>query len=89
MGKSFQKIMHCVGQHGIVRPRDIEAIGLPREYLVRLHRPGRGIYTLPDARVTERHSYAEVAKRVAYRRISRPKREVVRRFEFPRVARDL
>jgi len=46
MGKSSQKIMHYVGQHGM-------------------------------------------AKRVAYRRSSRPKLEVVRRFEFPRVARDL
>lgn len=70
MAKPYQKIMQYVGQHGIVRPRDIEAIGLPREYLVRLHRqgkldrPGRGIYTLTDAAVTERHSYAEVAKRV-------------------------
>ena len=70
MAKPLQKIMRYVGQHGIVRPRDIEAIGLPREYLIRLHRqgrlsrPGRGIYTLPDANVTERHSYAEVAKRV-------------------------
>jgi predicted transcriptional regulator of viral defense system len=70
MAKPFQKIMQYIGQHGIVRPRDIEAVGLPREYLVRLHRqgklnrPARGIYTLPDANVTERHSYAEVAKRV-------------------------
>jgi len=62
--------MQYIGHHGMVRPRDIEAIGLPREYLVRLHRQGkihrsgRGIYTLPDANVTERHSYAEVAKRV-------------------------
>ena len=70
MAKPFQKIMQYIGQHGMVRPRDIEAIGLPREYLVRLHRQGklnrhgRGIYTLPDANVTERHSYAEVAKRV-------------------------
>lgn len=70
MAKPFQKIMQYIGKHRIVRPRDIEAIGLPREYLVRLHRqgklnrPGRGIYTLPDASVTERHSYAEVAKRV-------------------------
>jgi predicted transcriptional regulator of viral defense system len=70
MAKPLQKIMRYVGQHGIVRPRDIEAIGLPREYLVRLHRQGRlsrprrGIYTLPDANVTERHSYAEVAKQV-------------------------
>ena len=64
-------IMGYVGKHGIVRPRDLEAIGLPREYLVRLHRQGklnrhgRGIYTLPNANVTEHHSYAEVAKRVA------------------------
>src|ERR1035438_7923729 len=70
MGKPLQKIMRYFGQHGIVRPRDIEAIGLPREYLVRLHRQGkinrsgRGIYTLPDANITERHSYAQVAKRV-------------------------
>ena len=70
MAEPVQKIMRYVGKHGIVRPRDIEAIGLPREYLVRLHRQGklirsgRGIYTLPDANVTERHSYAEVAKRI-------------------------
>jgi len=70
MAKPLQKIMQYIGKHGIVRPRDIEAIGLPREYLIRLyrqgrlHRSGRGIYTVPDANVTERHSYAEVAKRV-------------------------
>ena len=70
MAEPLQKIMRYVGKHGIVRPRDIEAISLPREYLVRLHRqgklnrPGRGIYTLPDANVTEHHSYAEVAKRI-------------------------
>jgi len=70
MPKHFQKIMHYVGQHGIVRPRDIEAIGLPREYLLRLHRQGkivrsgRGLYSLPDATITERHSYAEAARRV-------------------------
>jgi predicted transcriptional regulator of viral defense system len=70
MAKPLQKIMHYIREHGMVRPRDIEAIGLPREYLIRLHRQGklnrsgRGIYTTPDANVTERHSYAEVAKRV-------------------------
>jgi predicted transcriptional regulator of viral defense system len=62
--------MQYIGEHGIVRPRDIEAIGLPRQYLVRLqrqgklNRPTRGIYTLSDADVTEHHSYAEVTKRV-------------------------
>ena len=62
--------MQYVRRKGIVRPREIEALGIPREYLLRLHRQGklsrtgRGIYTLPDAAVTERHSKAEVAKRV-------------------------
>jgi len=37
----FQKIMQYIGEHGIVRSRDIEAIDLPREYLVRLHRQGK------------------------------------------------
>ena len=70
MAKPLKEIMRYIGDHGMVRPRDIEAIGLPREYLLRLHRQGkldrlgRGIYTLPDANVTERHSYAVVAKRV-------------------------
>jgi predicted transcriptional regulator of viral defense system len=68
--KQIEKAIQYVRKNGIVRPRDIEAIGVPREYLLRLHRQGRlnrtgrGIYTLPDAAVTERHSYAEVAKRV-------------------------
>jgi len=45
--------------HTHLRSRDIEAIGLLQEYLVRPHRqgklnrPGRGIYTLPEANVTE------------------------------------
>ena len=70
MATDPQKIVQYVGEHGMVRPRDIEAIGIPREYLIRLYRQGklnrlgRGIYTLPDANVTEHHSYAEVAKRV-------------------------
>ena len=62
--------MQYISEHGIVRSRDIEAIGFPRQYLVRLYRqgklnrPARGIYSLPDADVTEHHSYAEVTKRV-------------------------
>jgi predicted transcriptional regulator of viral defense system len=68
--KSVDRTIRYVRQHGIVRPRDIERIGIPREYLLRLHRQGklnrtgRGMYTLPDATITERHSYAEVAKQV-------------------------
>lgn len=63
-----QEAVQFVRQHGIVRPRDIEKIGIPREYLLRLHREGkldrmgRGMYSVPDAAITEKHSYAEVAK---------------------------
>ena len=66
----FERTMQYARQHGIVRPRDIEAIGIPREYLLRVYRKGklsrtgRETYTLPGAAVTERHSYAEEAKRV-------------------------
>jgi len=62
--------MRYVRRYGIVRPRDVEAAGIPREYLLRLYRQGklersgRGMYTLPNRLVTEHHSYAEVAKRV-------------------------
>ena len=68
--KPIERAMQYVRRKGIVRPRDLEALGIPREYLLRLYRQGklsrtgRGIYTLPDAAVTERHSYAEIAKRV-------------------------
>jgi predicted transcriptional regulator of viral defense system len=70
MTNNMMKTMRYVGKHGIVRPRDLEVLGIPREYLLRLYRrgklsrTGRGVYTLPDAAITERHSYAEVAKRV-------------------------
>lgn len=69
MAQHTQKTMQYVTKHGLVRPRDIEAIGIPREYLLRLYREGkleragRGMYSLPNASVTERHSYAEVSKR--------------------------
>ena len=68
--KPIERTMQYVRRKGIVRPREIEALGISREYLLRLHRQGklsrtgRGIYTLPDAAITERHSYAEVGKRV-------------------------
>jgi predicted transcriptional regulator of viral defense system len=68
--KPIERTMQYVRRKGMVRPREIEALGIPREYLLRLYRQGklcrtvRGLYTLPDTAITERHSYAEVAKRV-------------------------
>ena len=48
------KILELAKQMGIVRPRDVEAVGIPREYLRRLLLRGeltlveRGLYALPD-----------------------------------------
>lgn len=54
----------------MLRPRDLDALGIRREYLHRLHQRGvleriaRGLYALPGAEVTEHHSLAEVSKLV-------------------------
>ena len=65
-----QKILELAGRLGIIRPRDVEAEGIPREYLYRLcadgvlTRVGRGLYALPDTLKSEAITLAEVAKRV-------------------------
>lgn len=57
---------------GVLRARDLATHGIPRAYLTRLvedgllNRAGRGLYTLPDAELTEQHSFAEAAKRVPH-----------------------
>lgn len=65
-----KRILDLARQMGIVRPRDIEAKGIPREYLRRLYqsgdliRVGRGLYALPETLTSESRSLAEVIKRV-------------------------
>jgi predicted transcriptional regulator of viral defense system len=65
-----QRIVELAKELGVIRPRDVEAVGIPREYLLRLYRRreliriGRGLYTLPDQAMTEFASLVEVAKRV-------------------------
>jgi predicted transcriptional regulator of viral defense system len=67
-----QKILGLARRLGIIRPRDVEAEGIPREYLYRLcangalTRVGRGLYALPDTLRSEAITLAEVAKRVPY-----------------------
>jgi predicted transcriptional regulator of viral defense system len=64
------RVLSLARQSPIVRPRDVESIGVPREYLLRLHRAGqlervgRGLYRLPNSPITEHHSFAQVASRV-------------------------
>ena len=55
---------------GILRARDIKALGISTAYLSTLHRKGiverigRGLYSLPDAEFSGSHSLAEAAKQV-------------------------
>ncbi len=65
-----EQIIQLAKVHGVLRPRDLDPLGIPRVYLRRLQergqleRVGRGLYMLPDADITEHHTLAEVAKRV-------------------------
>jgi predicted transcriptional regulator of viral defense system len=65
-----QKILELAKRMGLIRPRDVEAEGIHREYLLRLYRNGdlarvgRGLYALPGTQTSESISLAEVAKRI-------------------------
>ncbi len=67
-----QRILEIVERVGVLRPRDLNAYGIPREHLRRLYargqlrRLGRGLYMLPDADLTEHHTLAEACKRVPH-----------------------
>ena len=66
------KILQLLGEAGVVRPRDLDAVGIRREYLYRLYagglleRVGRGLYILSGADLTENHSLTEASKRVPH-----------------------
>jgi len=57
-------------EEGIVRPRDLESVGISRSALRRLvergeaERIARGLYLITGADITEHHTLASVAKRV-------------------------
>jgi predicted transcriptional regulator of viral defense system len=66
------KVLNIVRKSGILRPRDLADYRIPRTYLQRLEEQGlvvketRGLYKLPDAKITEHHSLAEACKRVPH-----------------------
>jgi predicted transcriptional regulator of viral defense system len=65
-----QRVLDLVGQKGLLRASDLEAIEAPRVVLTRLstagllERVGRGLYRLPDAQVSEFESLGTVATKV-------------------------
>ena len=62
--------LKLVEERGLLRPVELDAYGIPREYLRRLcdrgllQRIGWGLYAPSDASITQHHSLAEAAKRV-------------------------
>jgi len=69
-GTATERILSLAAHQPLVRPRDVEALGIAREFLLRLYRdgilvrPARGVYALAESPVTEHHTLAVAAKRV-------------------------
>ena len=67
---SSDRILAMVKKQGTVRPKEIESVGISRTQLYRLHqhgllvRIGRGLYALPERRLSIHDSLVEVARRV-------------------------
>src|SRR5262249_4383384 len=65
-----QRALDLVRAKGLVRPRDLAAQRIPRDYLDRLHRRGlvdrvsRGVYAWPGADLGENQTLAEAARQV-------------------------
>lgn len=65
-----ERVLRLIGQRGVIRPRDLQEIDVPREYLRRLRdeglleQPTRGLYVLAGAEPTEHQTLVEVCKRV-------------------------
>ena len=64
-----QQILQFARNKGIIRAADVEEVGISRNYLYQMHKEGlleklsAGLYTLPEAPVTEHSALAEVAIR--------------------------
>lgn len=65
-----EKVKEFVRTEGLVRPKDVEEAGLPQRLLYRLRDRGEllqttsGLFRHPESEVTEKHPYAEAAKKV-------------------------
>lgn len=67
METSHQTILALAAQLGLIRPRDLAALGVPSVAMTRLVRQGlltrvgRGLYARPERKVSEHGTLAEVA----------------------------
>lgn len=67
-----KKVLDLARKGGILRPRDLQTKGLPKDYLWRLHKQeklekvGRGMYAMPSAGLTEHQTVVQAALRVPH-----------------------
>jgi predicted transcriptional regulator of viral defense system len=67
-----EQVLQLAREMGVLRPRDLQARGIPRVYLQLLYergllqRSGRGVYFRADADITEHHTLAEACKRIPH-----------------------
>lgn len=65
-----QRVLELARQHGLLRSRDLQAVGAPRVMLTRLmasgqlEKVGRGLYRLPQTQMSEDESLAAIAIKV-------------------------
>ena len=70
MANQSQRVLELVREARVLRPRDLDAHGIPRTYLSRLaaagklNRISRGLYTLTEADVTEHQTLIEASKKL-------------------------
>ena len=70
MDTHAEQLLDLARSRGLIRPRDLEPLGIPRISLARairrgqLDRIGRGLYGVPGRTVSEHGTLAEVARRV-------------------------
>lgn len=68
--KRTDQILKLTEKNGIIRPRDVEAIGIPRTYLSTLCKSGelerrsRGLYVRSGAPINQNYQLEEIAKRM-------------------------
>ena len=65
-------VARMVRKAGVFRPRELDRVAIPREYLRQakdrglVRQVGRGLYVADGRRVTEHHTLVEAAKRVPH-----------------------
>lgn len=65
-----ERILELARKFGVIKPKDLDARGIPRRYLSRLYhkglldRVGRGLYVSNDVEPTENFTMIQVCKRI-------------------------